>query len=276
MAIAVDRLQRLNLQLADRAIAIVDAAGDRGSRRQKQLDVPHLLACRELEADPEASGGALTVFARHISAASHGDQAVLARIHVVEDKASILRGRGRVRYLVEIRGLVVPAGRRRDALRALRTDTKQLHSRARQRLPGAGMDHGACYGGRRLWRGWRLRQHSDDCQLRDGHGDSTRHLLEPLSVRMRQVPGFRICLSAAAKRPPREDSPRFDSRVSGRFEAKLHCSPGSVMRHIIPGRGFPPRCVATPSHMSNIVGRRALRSGRRAPGLMQRVTLPGD
>src|SRR5580765_1764161 len=48
------------------------------------------------------------------------------------------------------------------------------------------------------------------------------------------------------------------------------------MRHIIPGRGIPPRCVATPSNMSDILGRRALRSRRRAPGLMQPTTLPGD
>ncbi len=50
-----------------------------------------------------------------------------------------------------------------------------------------------------------------------------RHLLKPPSVRMKQVLGFRICLSAAAKRPPSEDSLRIDSRLSGRFGAKLHC-----------------------------------------------------
>ena len=42
-----------------------------------------------------------------------------------------------------------------------------------------------------------------------------------------------------------------------------HCQcPGTVIRHIIPGRGIPPRGVAPPSHMPNMLGRRALRSGR--------------
>ena len=63
-----------------------------------------------------------------------------------------------------------------------------------------------------------------------------------------------------------------------------------VLSHIIPGRGIPLRGVAPPSHMPNMLGRRAfhptaqsprggdpgLRSGRRAPGLMQRITPPGD
>jgi hypothetical protein len=119
-----------------------------------------------------------------------------------------------------------------------------------------------------------------------------------------------------APRPPRCDdglSPRADSEASpqtdqktresmrgesslgGRFAAALRqiLKPGTClirtdsgfrrclvpwkrMRRIIPGRGIPPRCVATPSNMSNILGRRALRSGRRAPGPKQRITLPGD
>ena len=41
----------------------------------------------------------------------------------------------------------------------------------------------------------------------------SRHLLKPLSERMKQVLGFRICLSAAAERPPSEDSPHTDPRV---------------------------------------------------------------
>ena len=73
------------------------------------------------------------------------------------------------------------------------------------------------------------------------------------------------------------------------------------MRHITPGRGIPPRSVAPPSDMADILGRppsfaahrkrrelrrdlavalaeagRALRSGRRAPGFLQRITLQGD
>jgi ABC-2 type transport system ATP-binding protein len=48
-----------------------------------------------------------------------------------------------------------------------------------------------------------------------------------------------------------------------------------VIRDIIPGRGIPPRRVAPRSHMPNMLGRRALRSGRRAPGLMPRITETG-
>jgi hypothetical protein len=34
--------------------------------------------------------------------------------------------------------------------------------------------------------------------------------------------------------------------------------------------------METPSNMRNILSRRALPAGRRAPGLMQRLTFPGD
>jgi hypothetical protein len=53
-------------------------------------------------------------------------------------------------------------------------------------------------------------------------------------------------------------------------------SPGNVMTHLIPGRGIPPRGVAPPSNMANILSRRAWRAGRRAPGLRQAITFPGD
>ena len=45
---------------------------------------------------------------------------------------------------------------------------------------------------------------------------------------------------------------------------------------MIPGRGIPARGVAPPSGTPGILGRRALRSGCRAPGLKQRITFPGD
>src|SRR5688572_19491504 len=48
------------------------------------------------------------------------------------------------------------------------------------------------------------------------------------------------------------------------------------MRHIIPGRGIPSGGVAHRSLMPNKLALRALPAGRRAPGLMQRITLPGD
>jgi len=50
----------------------------------------------------------------------------------------------------------------------------------------------------------------------------------------------------------------------------------NVMRHIIPGRGIPAGGVAHPSNIPDILGLRAWPSGRRAPGLMQRITFPGD
>src|ERR671918_1132429 len=54
-----------------------------------------------------------------------------------------------------------------------------------------------------------------------------RHLLKPMSVRLRQVFGFRSCLSfAAASRPPsNEDSPLSRRFVTRRFEAKLRYQP---------------------------------------------------
>jgi hypothetical protein len=55
-----------------------------------------------------------------------------------------------------------------------------------------------------------------------------------------------------------------------------HPSAGSVMRHMIPGRGIPVRGVAPHSHMADMPGRRAWRSGRRAPGRLQRITFPGN
>jgi hypothetical protein len=48
------------------------------------------------------------------------------------------------------------------------------------------------------------------------------------------------------------------------------------MTHLIPGRGIPAGGVAPPSHMVYMLGRRALPSGRRAPGLRQAITFPGD
>ena len=49
-----------------------------------------------------------------------------------------------------------------------------------------------------------------------------------------------------------------------------HCTPIFVVLDVTNGD------IGTRSNMPNILGRRALRSGRRAPGLMQRITLPGD
>ncbi len=51
--------------------------------------------------------------------------------------------------------------------------------------------------------------------------------------------------------------------------------PGYVIRPTTPWRGIPPGSVATPSNMSNILGRLASLSGRRAPGSIQRITCPG-
>src|SRR4029453_9161272 len=48
-----------------------------------------------------------------------------------------------------------------------------------------------------------------------------------------------------------------------------------MVRGIIPGRGIPAGCVAPPSDIPDILGRRALPSGRRAPGLTPRSTRPG-
>src|SRR5262245_47022715 len=42
---------------------------------------------------------------------------------------------------------------------------------------------------------------------------------------------------AAVKRSPTPNESR-------RFEAKLHCCPGRVIRGMTPGRGIPPGCVA--------------------------------
>ena len=54
----------------------------------------------------------------------------------------------------------------------------------------------------------------------------------------------------------------------------LQC-PDRVIRDIIPGRGIPAGGVAPPSDIPDILGRRALPSGRRAPGLMPRSTRSG-
>jgi hypothetical protein len=72
--------------------------------------------------------------------------------------------------------------------------------------------------------------------------------------------------------------PLSKSRLTQRhaIDQRSPQSPGSVMRHMIPGQGIPAGGVAPPSHMSNLLGRRALPSGRRAPGLRPRITLPGD
>ena len=51
--------------------------------------------------------------------------------------------------------------------------------------------------------------------------------------------------------------------------------PGIVSRHISPGRGIPTGGVAPPSQTPSLLGRRALPFGRRAPGPMPRITMPG-
>src|SRR6266852_9962965 len=78
-----------------------------------------------------------------------------------------------------------------------------------------------------------------------------------------------------------EASPQTDpicriDTITRRFEAKLHCCPVTVVRDITPGRGIPAGCVAPPSNIPDILGRRALPSGRRAPGFMPRSTGTGQ
>src|SRR5204862_1800985 len=48
------------------------------------------------------------------------------------------------------------------------------------------------------------------------------------------------------------------------------------MPHITPGRGIPRGGVARRLHMADMRAPHALPRGRRAPGLMQGITLPGD
>jgi hypothetical protein len=48
------------------------------------------------------------------------------------------------------------------------------------------------------------------------------------------------------------------------------------MTYTIPGRGIPAGGVAHRSHMPNMLALRALPSGRRTPGLVQVITVPGD
>ena len=53
-------------------------------------------------------------------------------------------------------------------------------------------------------------------------------------------------------------------------------SPGNVIAMTIPGRGIPAGGVAPPSHIPDMLGRRAWPAGRRAPGLVPPLTFPGD
>jgi hypothetical protein len=49
-----------------------------------------------------------------------------------------------------------------------------------------------------------------------------------------------------------------------------------VMTHTISGRGIASGCVAHRSHMPNMLALPAVPVGRRAPGLVQAITVPGD
>ena len=82
-------------------------------------------------------------------------------------------------------------------------------------------------------------------------------------------------LVGAGRLLQRGDAQR-DAHREQRPEDPARQSPGSARTHTIPGRGIPAGCVAHRSLMSNKLALRALPSGRRAPGLVQALALPGD